>query len=68
MINKFKHNTRIKVIALISAMVLWMYVMLAIDPQSKNLIEDVPVSITNTTELEDKGFVVYPENDLLKTI
>jgi YbbR domain-containing protein len=41
-----------------------MYVMLAIDPQSKNLIEDVPVSITNTTELEDKGFVVYPENDL----
>jgi YbbR domain-containing protein len=64
MINKFKHNTRIKVIALISAMVLWMYVMLAIDPQSKNLIEDVPVSITNTTELEDKGFVVYPENDL----
>lgn len=64
MINKFKHNTRIKVIALISAMVLWMYVMLAIDPQSKNLIEDVPVSITNTTELEDKGFIVYPENDL----
>ncbi|WP_024620968.1 YbbR-like domain-containing protein [Metaclostridioides mangenotii] len=64
MINKFKHNTRIKVIALISAMVLWMYVMLAIDPQSKNLIEDVPVSITNTTELEDKGFIVYPKNDL----
>ncbi|WP_027703069.1 YbbR-like domain-containing protein [Metaclostridioides mangenotii] len=68
MINKFKHNTRIKVIALISAMVLWMYVMLAIDPQSKNLIEDVPVSITNTTELEDKGFVVYPENDLTANV
>jgi len=68
MINKFKHNTRIKVIALISAMVLWMYVMLAIDPQSKNLIEDVPVSITNTTELEDKGFVVYPENDLTAAV
>jgi YbbR domain-containing protein len=68
MINKFKHNTRIKVIALISAMVLWMYVMLAIDPQSKNLIEDVPVSITNTTELEDKGFVVYPKNDLTANV
>lgn len=68
MINKFKHNTKIKVIAILSAMALWMYVMLAVDPQESKLIENIPVHITNTAELEDRGFVIYPDEEITANV
>lgn len=64
MIEKLKENTKIKLISLLSAIVLWMYVMAVVDPQETKVFEGVPVSITNIDELKDDNFVVYPEVDL----
>lgn len=66
--NNLKKNTRIKLISLFSAIVLWMYVMAIIDPEDTKLFENIPVTITNAEELEDDDLVVYPESDLLTDI
>ena len=51
MINKLKYNSKIKIISLLSAMVLWMYVMAIVDPEETKLFENIPVTITNKNEL-----------------
>ena len=68
MMNNLKRNTRIKVIALLSAMVLWMYVMAIVDPEDTKLFENVPVTVTNAEELQDDDLIVYPETDLVADI
>ena len=66
--NNLKRNTKIKLISFLSAMVLWMYVMAIVDPEDTKLFENIPVSVTNTEELEDDDLVVYPESDLVADI
>ena len=41
MINKLKNNSKIKIISLLSAMVLWMYVMAIVDPEETKLFENI---------------------------
>ena len=48
--NNMKRNTRIKLIALFTAIVLWMYVMAIVDPEETKLFENIPVTITNKNE------------------
>ncbi|MBC5997746.1 hypothetical protein EAI30_12550 [Romboutsia ilealis] len=64
MIEKLKENTKIKLISLLSAIVLWMYVMAIVDPQETKLFENIPVTITNLDELDANDFVIYPEVNL----
>ena len=64
MINKFKENSKIKIISLLSAIVLWTYVMAIVDPEETKLFEDIPVTITNKNELNEKNLVIYPEKNL----
>lgn len=66
--NNLKRNTRIKLISLLSAIVLWMYVMAIVDPEDTKLFENIPVTVTNTEELQDDDLVVYPETDLVADI
>lgn len=66
--NNLKRNTRIKLISLFSAMVLWMYVMAIVDPEDTKLFENIPVTVTNAEELKDDDLVVYPETDLVADI
>ena len=66
--NNLKRNTKIKIISLLSAMVLWMYVMAVIDPEDTKLFENIPVTVTNSEELQDNDLVVYPESDLVADI
>ena len=54
MMDKFKNNTKIKLISLLSALLLWLYVMAVVDPEETKLFEDVPIVITNIDELERK--------------
>lgn len=68
MIEKLKENTKIKLISLLSALVLWMYVMAIVDPEETKLFEGIPVSITNMDELSNNDFVIYPEVDLTTDI
>ncbi|MBO3443049.1 CdaR family protein [Clostridium sp. CCUG 7971] len=68
MIDQLKHNTRIKLISLLSAVVLWMYVMAVVDPEETKVFEDIPVQINNMNQLADKDLVIYPEVDLTADI
>lgn len=68
MINKLKNNSKIKIISLLSAMVLWMYVMAIVDPEETKLFENIPVKITNKNELNERDLVIYPEQDLTTNI
>lgn len=66
--NNLKNNTRIKLISLLSAIVLWMYVMAIVDPEDTKLFENIPVTITNAEELQDDDLVVYPKSELVSDI
>ena len=68
MINKLKYNSKINIISLLSAMVLWMYVMAIVDPEETKLFENIPVTITNKNELNERDLVIYPEQDLTTNI
>lgn len=68
MINKLKNNSKIKIISLLSAMVLWMYVMAIVNPEETKLFENIPVTITNKNELNERDLVIYPEQDLTTNI
>ena len=39
-----------------------------VDPEETKLFENVPVTITNINELDEKDLVIYPENDLTTSI
>ena len=65
---KQKENTKIKLISLLSAVVLWMYVMAVVDPEDTKLFENIPVVITNLNELKEKDLVIYPEKDITTDI
>jgi len=68
MITKLKDNFKIKIISLLSAMVLWTYVMAIVDPEETKLLENIPVNITNINELNEKDLIIYPEQDLTTDI
>ncbi len=68
MMDKFKNNTKIKLISLLSALLLWLYVMAVVDPEETKLFEDVPIVISNMDDLKEKNLVIYPDIDLTTDI
>ncbi|MDR1774592.1 MAG: hypothetical protein LBR30_06990 [Clostridioides sp.] len=64
MINKLRENLKIKIVSLIAAIVIWLYVIVEVDPVEKIKFEDVPVTISNMSEINELGLIVYPENEL----
>lgn len=65
---RLKNNTKVKLIALFSAIALWMYVIAIVDPEDTKLIEDIPVTVSNLDELDDKNLVIYPDDSLLSSM
>ena len=68
MIDKFENNTKIKLISLLSAIVLWLYVMAVVDPEETKLFEDIPITINNMNQLNEKNLVIYPDTELTTDI
>lgn len=64
MIEKLKQNTKIKLIALLSAITLWMYVMAVVDPEETKVFENIPITITNMDEILNNDYIIYPEVSL----
>lgn len=64
MIEKLRKNTKIKIISLLSALVLWMYVMAVVDPEDTKLYEDIPITITNLSEIKDLDLIVASSETL----
>lgn len=65
---RLSNNTKLKLISLLSAIVLWMYVMAVVDPEETKLFEDIPVSITNLNDLSDKDLVIYPDTEVTTSV
>ncbi|MBC8631765.1 hypothetical protein H8697_08625 [[Eubacterium] tenue] len=68
MIKNLKNNTKIKLISLLSALVLWLYVMTVEDPVELRTFNNIPITITNMSMLEDRGLAIYPKEELLADI
>lgn len=68
MIDKIKNNTKIKLISLMSAIALWLYVMAVVDPEETKILEDLPITIKNMSELKENDLVLYPETELTTDI
>ena len=66
MIERLHKNTKIKIISLLSAIVLWMYVMAVVDPEDTKLYVNIP--ITNLNEIKDLGLVVDPDDNLVTSV
>lgn len=63
-----KNNIKTKVISLITAIALWMYVIVVVDPEEKKVIENIPITITNQKEIENDGLIPYPNDNLYTDI
>ena len=68
MIERLHKNTKTKIISLLSAIVLWMYVMAVVDPEDTKLYENIPITITNLNEIKDLGLVVDPDDNLVTSV
>lgn len=68
MIERLHKNTKIKIISLLSAIVLWMYVMAVVDPEDTKLYENIPITITNLNEIKDLGLLVDPDDNLVTSV
>lgn len=54
----FKSKTSMRVISLIAAIALWLYVMGEVDPETRTKISNVPVNFVNTEVLANYGMAV----------
>lgn len=68
MIDKTKNNTKIKLISLMSAIALWLYVMAVVDPEETKVLEDLPITINNMSEIKANDLMLYPETELTTDI
>lgn len=57
------NNIRIKIISLVTALALWLYVIAIVDPDEKKVIENIPITITNASEIRNNDFVIYPKEE-----
>jgi YbbR domain-containing protein len=57
-----KNNKINLLISIVAAIVIWGYVVLAVNPQSENTITSIPVELTNLEALYDKGLTVADES------
>lgn len=65
---KAKGNIRTKIISILAALALWLYVLAVVDPDEKKVIENIPITINKMNEIEKEGFVVYPKRDFETSI
>ena len=60
---KAKGNIKSKIISVLAALALWLYVLAVVDPDEKKVIVDIPITINKINQIENEGFVVYPKTD-----
>lgn len=59
-----KNNLKTKIISVFAAIALWMYVIAVVDPEEKKVVENIPITITNSTEIQREGLVVSPNTTM----
>lgn len=63
----FKDKTSMKIISLLAAIVLWLYVMGEVDPETRTKISNIPVNFIGTEELAADGMAVAYDEQLTIT-
>ncbi|MDO4746117.1 MAG: CdaR family protein [Bacillota bacterium] len=62
----FKSNGSLKIISLLVAVCLWLYVIGEVDPEMRAKISNVPVSLVNTEVLTEQGLAaIYEEKETI---
>ena len=61
-------KNKLKIISLFTAVSLWIYVMVVVNPQSTLSMEGVPVSVSNTFELSENNLLLSTDNKLTTNI
>lgn len=64
----FFNKTKTKIIALLSSIILWVYVTTVVDPSESKTFKDIPVSITNSHLLTENSLGIFPEETLTANI
>ena len=54
----------LKIISLVIAILLWIYVMGEVNPETKEKISDIEVTFVNTEQLADEGLAVLDDQDI----
>lgn len=67
-LGKNKKNIKTKMISILAAIALWMYVIAVVDPEDRKVIEEIPITIKNTQEIEKEGYVIYPKDHMTTDI
>lgn len=57
-------NIKTKLFSVVIAVILWLYVVEIVDPSEKKTIVDIPITITNVSELSESGYEIYPKENL----
>lgn len=63
-----KANIKYKVISVVASIALWLYVIAVVDPDDKKVIENVPITITNVSEIEKERYVIYPNKNVTTNV
>ncbi|WP_053955198.1 CdaR family protein [Inediibacterium massiliense] len=64
----FSRNTMPKIISIVFAVVMWLYVMGEINPQGMIEIENVPVQLLNVEDLRESGLVVIGQKNFIVNV
>ncbi|MBF8983127.1 hypothetical protein IZY60_06230 [Lutibacter sp. B2] len=59
----FSKNTTAKIVSIIFALTMWLYVMGEVNPQSIIEFKDIPVKLLNTENLKQTGLIVMGQED-----
>ncbi len=62
-----RNKTFLRIFSLVAAIFLWIYVMGEVDPETRQTIRDIPVSIEGAEILEEEGLAVVQEEELFVT-
>lgn len=58
---EFKSKSKAKLFALLSAIILWLYVTTVIDPLESKTFKGIPVSITTSSEMKENKLEIFPD-------
>lgn len=62
-----KNNTFLRIFSLVAAILMWVYVMGEVDPQTKIKVRYIPVKFVNENVLQEKNLAVVADDEIIVT-
>lgn len=64
----FTNKLKVKIIALLSSILVWVYVTSTVDPLESKTFKNIPITINNSHSITEKGLTIFPEETLTADI